>query len=84
MMDAKVTLSFDRDVIEKAKEFAEKQNISLSRLTELLLRRTLETSYPNLEDLPVSGWVQELAEGEVEYKRRGRSKHKDEYFDSRK
>ena len=35
-MDAKVTLHFDKDAIEKAKEFAAANNISLSRLTELL------------------------------------------------
>ena len=83
-MDAKVTLSFDQEVIEKAKKFAERHNISLSRLTELLLRRTTETSYPNLEDIPISAWVTELAEGKAEYKKRGKKKMKDEYFDSRK
>ena len=33
-MNAKITLSFDEKIIEKAKEFAAQQNISLSRLTE--------------------------------------------------
>ena len=38
-MDAKITLSFDRDIIVKAKDFADSQNISLSRLTEFLYRQ---------------------------------------------
>ncbi|WP_339606444.1 DUF6364 family protein [uncultured Roseivirga sp.] len=38
-MDAKVTLSFDQEVIKSAKQFAEKNNISLSRLTEFLYRQ---------------------------------------------
>jgi len=35
-MDAKITLRFEKDVIAKAKRFADSQNISLSRLTEFL------------------------------------------------
>jgi hypothetical protein len=38
-MDAKITLSFDKNVIEKAKAYAEENNISLSRLTEFLLSK---------------------------------------------
>ncbi len=37
-MDAKITLSFDKSVITKAKRYAEDNNISLSRLTEFLLK----------------------------------------------
>ena len=33
-MDTKVTLSFNETVINKAKKYAEKNNISLSRLVE--------------------------------------------------
>ena len=33
-MDAKVTLSFDAQIIEKAKTYAQSQGLSLSRLTE--------------------------------------------------
>ncbi|MEP7253328.1 MAG: DUF6364 family protein, partial [Ginsengibacter sp.] len=36
-MDNKVTLSFDESVISRAKKYAEKNNISLSRLIEFLL-----------------------------------------------
>lgn len=66
-MDAKVTLSFDKEVIEKAKEYAESHNISLSRLTEFLLRQIISGRYKTLESLPVSEWVNQLAEGRAEY-----------------
>ncbi len=66
-MDAKVTLSFDASVIEKAKIYAESQGISLSRLTEVLLRRLTSGGYPNIEDFPVANWVHQLSEGEAQY-----------------
>jgi len=78
-MDAKVTLSFDQQVIEKAKEFAQKNNISLSRLCEFLLRKATETNTYNLENLPISNWVNLVAEGQAEYKTRSRQKTKKEF-----
>ena len=66
-MDSKVTLSFNAAVIDKAKQYAEKQGISLSRLTEILLRRLTAGGYTNLEDFPVENWVNMVAEGEAEY-----------------
>ena len=85
-MDAKVTLSFDADVIQKAKRFAEKNNISLSRLTEHLLKKVASGNYADLEDLPVADWVNILAEGDMEYKttKRSNKQLKKEYFSSRK
>jgi len=85
-MDAKLTLSFNENAIEKAKKFAEKNNISLSRLTEMLYEKMTSTNYKNLEELPISEWVTQLAEGEVEYKRKPISKKamKDEFFKSKK
>jgi hypothetical protein len=85
-MDAKITLSFDEDVIEKAKRFADRQNISLSRLTEMLYRKITSSNYATLEDLPISSWVNEIAAGEAEYKTKQRSKKsmKKEYYKSRR
>ncbi len=85
-MDAKITLSFDKEVIEKARKYAESQNISLSRLTEFLLRRTISADYRTLEDLPVSDWVMQLSEGKTEYKtnRRTRKWIKNEYLKNKK
>ena len=85
-MDAKLTLSLDNDVINNAKLFAEKNNISLSRLTEFLYRKLAENSYSNLEELPISDWVMMAAEGQAEYKTRPKTSKnlRNEYFDSRK
>lgn len=85
-MDSKVTLSFDKNVIAAAKEFAEEQGISLSRLTEYLFRKITSQSGKDLENLPLAEWVQLLAEGEASYKTRPRNRKalKEEYFKSRK
>ncbi len=85
-MDAKITLSFDKNVIKKAKEFAESQNISLSRLTEFLYLHITSGQYTNLEELPISDWVHQIAEGKAEYttKPRTRKSLKSEFLKSRK
>lgn len=84
-MDAKITLSFSEEVIEKAKKFADKQNISLSRLTELLYSKLTSGHYTNLEELPISSWVNELSEGEAVYKKTTPRKNlKAQYYKSRK
>ncbi|MFZ5551584.1 MAG: DUF6364 family protein [Bacteroidota bacterium] len=73
-MDAKITLSFDKNVIERAKKYAESQNMSLSRLLEYLLDNITSKKYKGLEDLPISEWVDKVAEGEVVYQRKPRSR----------
>ena len=85
-MDAKITLSFDDEVIAKAKKFADDNNISLSRLTEFLLSKVTSKSYKSLDDLPVSDWVSMISEGEVEYVRTlpARKKQKEEFYQSKK
>ena len=84
VMDSKITLSFDEDVIKKAKVYAKSQGISLSRLTEMLLRRVTEQGYDNLDEIPISGWVSELAEGKAIYRKRGAGSRKDEYYESKR
>jgi Family of unknown function (DUF6364) len=86
-MDSKITLSFDEIVISKAKKYAEKNNISLSRLIEFLLKKVTSHNYGSLEDFPISDWVQQVSEGTVVYQtktRRTRKTAKEEYFKSRK
>ena len=85
-MDAKVTLSFDKDVIEKAKQYAENHNMSLSRLMEMLLDKITTKQYASLEDFPISNWVNQVAEGKAEYitKSKSRSKQKSEYHSRKK
>ena len=83
-MDAKLTLSFDSSVIEKAKEFADARGISLSRLTEYLYRQVTSGSYISIDDFPIADWVNQVADGEAVYKRRSRKSTKEEYYNSRK
>ena len=85
-MDAKITLSFDKEVIGKAKKFAESQNISLSRMMEFLLRQITNGNYTNIENLPVSDWVNQISEGEARYVTRPKSRKdmKNEFLNSRK
>jgi hypothetical protein len=85
-MDTKITLSFDEDIVDKAKQFAEANNISLSRLTEMLFRKMTSGEYKSMEDFPIADWVNQVSEGAVEYKTKARSRRamKKEYFKSRK
>jgi len=85
-MDVKITLRFNEEVIHKAKAFAEANNISLSRLTEFLYNKITSGHYRQLEDLPVAEWVSKVAEGEVTYQRKQRSRNamKKEFLKSRR
>ena len=86
-MDSKITLCFDESVIKKAKKYANKQNISLSRLIEFLLLKITSSNYHSMEDFPISEWVNQVAEGEAIYqtsKKRTRKSAKAEYFNSKK
>lgn len=85
-MDSKITLSFDENVIKKAKRYADANNISLSRLIEFLLTKVTSSRYQSLEDFPISDWVNQLAEGPAEYQTRKRTRKstKAEYFSSKK
>ncbi len=81
-MDAKITLSFDESVIVRAKKYADENNISLSRLMEFLLDKITSKNYRSLEDMPVSEWVNSVAEGQAEYKirKRSRKEMKNEFY----
>ncbi|HOZ50694.1 MAG TPA: DUF6364 family protein [Chitinophagaceae bacterium] len=85
-MDAKITLSFEESVIDAAKKYAEKNNISLSRLTEFLYKKMTASNQYALEDLPISDWIQIVSEGETEYQRTpiSRKALKNEYLKSNK
>ncbi len=84
-MDSKITLSFNKNVIEKAKEYAENNNISLSRLIEFLLTKVTSKTYKSLEDYPISDWVSMVAEGEATYHiQRTRKQSKEVFLKSKK
>jgi len=86
-MDAKITLSFNEAVINKAKKFAEANKISLSRMIEFLLQKITSSQYQSMEEFPIAEWVQQIAEGEAVYqtsKKRNRKATKEEFYKSRK
>jgi len=85
-MDAKVTLSFNKAIIEKAKVYAEAQNMSLSRMLELILDKITTKQYASIEDFPISDWVNSLAEGKAEYvtSAKSRTKIKSQYHSRKK
>lgn len=86
-MDNKITLSFDENVIYKAKKYAEDNNISVSRLIEFLLKKVTSSNYTSLEEFPISDWVQQVAEGDAVYQtktKKTRQAAKEEYFKSKK
>lgn len=60
-MDTKLTLKLDKGVIEKAKEYASKKNMSLSRIIESYLQSlTSENENPEFE---ISPFVKSIATG---------------------
>lgn len=85
-MDTKLTLSFDEAIINKAKRYAERNKISLSRMIEHLLTKVVEKPYQNLEDFPISEWVSMVAEGNAVYhtKKPKKVSVEDEFFASKK
>jgi pectate lyase len=85
-MDAKLTLSFNGAVADKAKQYAEKNNISLSRLVEFLLDKVTSGGYTSFEEFPVSDWVNQVAEGGASYQTKSRSRHvlKKEFYSGKK
>ena len=82
-MDAKVTLSFDENVIKSAKKFAEHNNISLSRLTEYIYRQLATNQYKSLEEFPISDWVNIVAEGKTEYRTKPKKISKSDFYEKR-
>ncbi len=85
-MDTKLTLSLDEAIINKAKKYAEQNNISLSRMIEHLLTKVVEKPYQSLEDFPISDWVSMVAQGDAIYqtKKMKKASVDDEFFASKK
>jgi len=57
-MDSKLTLSLDKKIIERAKKYAKKKNISLSKLIEAYLQKT---SQQEKDELDISPLVKSLS-----------------------
>jgi hypothetical protein len=84
-MDTKVTLSFNQEVINKAKQYAADNDISLSRLIEFLLKKVTSSEYKSLEEYPIADWVNAVSEGKAEYHtQKSRKSSSKEFFESRK
>jgi hypothetical protein len=85
-MDAKITLSFNEATAAKAKKYAEKNNVSLSRLVEFLLDKVTSSGYSSFEEFPISDWVSQVAEGAAVYQTKPRSGKslKKEYYSAKK
>jgi hypothetical protein len=58
-MDSKLTLKLNQNVIEKAKQYAADQNLSLSRLVEFYFQSL--TSQKNDDDSKISPFVKSIA-----------------------
>lgn len=85
-MNAKITLSFNGAIANKAKRYAEKNNVSLSRLVEFLLDKVTSSGYNSFEEFPISDWVSQVAEGAATYQTKARSRKslKKEFYSSKK
>ncbi|MEP7258784.1 MAG: DUF6364 family protein [Flavitalea sp.] len=57
MANIKLTLNIEDSVIVRAKKYASKQKVSLSRIVENYLAALAEKEK---EDIPIAGWVKEL------------------------
>lgn len=52
-MESKLTLRLDREIIDRAKEYAQEKNISLSKLIENMLSRVTNKDTFNTEITPL-------------------------------
>ncbi len=63
-MDAKLTLKLDKNVIEKAKEYASSHNRSLSRMIESYLKTLVDKDTAQSEkDFEISPFVKSMRSG---------------------
>lgn len=60
-MDTKLTLKLNKQIIEKAKEYASNKQISLSRIVESYLQSL--TSEKKDDDIEISPFVKSIATG---------------------
>jgi len=63
-MDVKLTIKLDKDVIDKAKEYAALQKRSLSRLIESYLNSLVSTDNTSSENkIEISSYVKSMSSG---------------------
>lgn len=61
IMDAKLTLKLDKDIIENAKRYASNKKLSLSRIIENYLQSLTDGS--NVDDFEISPFVKSISTG---------------------
>lgn len=62
-MDSKLTLKLDKTVIEQAKEYAKKNQISLSRLIESYLASLTQKQKKGTKEIEISPFVKSISTG---------------------
>jgi Family of unknown function (DUF6364) len=82
-MDAKITLSFDAETIQKAKIYADKNNISVSRLVEYFFNKITDEDAKTLEAYPIADWVYELMGNKMSYNTKKPTTYLDQYYESK-
>lgn len=60
-MDSKLTLKLDKSVIEQAKEYAKKNQISLSRLIESYLASLTQKQKKSINEIEITPLVKSLS-----------------------
>lgn len=60
-MDSKLTLKLNKDVIERAKQYASEKKMSLSRLIESYLQSI--TSEIEIDDIEISPFIKSISTG---------------------
>ncbi len=82
-MDSKITLSFDAHTIAKAKAYADKHNISMSRLAEYFFNKITDEDFTTLEAYPVADWVLELMGNKPKYNSKKPTTYLNDYYESK-
>lgn len=78
-MNAKLTLSLDKEVIEKAKAYAKEQGISLSKMLENYLKVVTSKTERDKDEIEISPFVKSLAVPGLKY--RTDKQIKEEYYE---
>jgi hypothetical protein len=74
IMDAKLTIKLDQEIIEKAKKYASGRKLSLSRLIESYLNSLTSDKKNDSDDIEISPFIKSLRTGvkipaNLDYKR---------------
>lgn len=62
-MDSKLTLKLDKSVIEQAKDYAKKNQVSLSRLIENYLASLTQKNKTDKKEIEITPFVKSIATG---------------------